>query len=333
MATAAALASVPAKDVRDMTTDELTPDLNFNSLLMSDLKDHIAALGGDPIPSDMSKADIIATLKLRLTLREVERQRSKQLQMAVGGILRPSVDGFDPAPPPRVTSRIPSTENHDLPNYSNIPGSTPGYHPSHITQSPPSTLEHASTPAQLPSAPVPTNIMPQPTPGVGTPKPKPYTPTSNGASPEVHRSTGSGKGKAVSTDYQPPLTSQPTVMGPPQPGGKIDMVVSPNAPEVIRRFLYPAENGDSYSQMQLGKAFLNGTGGVDQDVNVAYEWFMRAANEGYAEAQVQVGVIIQDGMLKPNGAGDVSEEDLRVAADMYQRAADQGDVDGMTKLG
>lgn len=47
---------------------------------------------------------------------------------------------------------------------------------------------------------------------------------------------------------------------------------------------YNAQNGDSAAQVLQGDIFKEGNG-VDQDLQVAINWYTRAADQGYARSQ------------------------------------------------
>ncbi|PCH57783.1 MAG: hypothetical protein COC15_00260 [Legionellales bacterium] len=57
----------------------------------------------------------------------------------------------------------------------------------------------------------------------------------------------------------------------------------------FKAILEKAQNGDSYSQWWLGEAYANGEEGVDKDEKEAHEWYLKAANQGDADAQERIG--------------------------------------------
>ncbi|KAJ1551600.1 hypothetical protein HK405_014213, partial [Cladochytrium tenue] len=263
-------------DVRELTTDELTPDMNFNSLFLADLREHLLNLGTGPVPSGATKPEVIGILKDALARRL--RLRNSAAAAYSSGDSGTGAVSSDPSPPPRGVSR-----------HSEFP-------------LPPASKRRQQQQQQ----------QQQTSPTTGA----------------------------------PPRTAPP----PRQPAASADPTAQPQQtqqqPEIFRMYLASAEIGDTYSQMQIGKAFLTGTGGVPHNNRVAYDWFMKAAAVNCAPAQVQVGVMLQEGLTldgnnqKPASEGNgstrvagIPDEDLRRAADMYQRAAELGDLDGMTKLG
>ncbi|KAJ3412434.1 hypothetical protein HDV05_000738 [Chytridiales sp. JEL 0842] len=220
----------------------------------------------------------------------------------------PSLSGMTPT---SVTSTAP------IGNITPIPGSivrSPGSHPS-LQQTQPI----------LPQAPVPNSISP--------PASLDQRSVHKRSSYLSLNQTDKGKTKLDPRSIPPPyLTRAFTQSAPISSQAPID---DPNYPDILRRYLAQAEIGDTYSQVIIGKAFMNGTGGVKVNAAAAMDWLQMAADQGVAEAEVLVGIILQDGMLikKRSKKDKIPETDLRLAADMYKRASDQGDLEGMTRLG
>jgi TPR repeat protein len=65
--------------------------------------------------------------------------------------------------------------------------------------------------------------------------------------------------------------------------------------------------------------------GVKQDATQAVYWIRKAAEQGYARAQFNLGVCYT--------SGEGVEQDFAQAADWYRKAADQSDVDAQFNLG
>ena len=65
--------------------------------------------------------------------------------------------------------------------------------------------------------------------------------------------------------------------------------------------------------------------GVPQNDKTAAQWYRRAAEQGNAEAQFNLG------LMYFNGRGVA--QDYKVAAQWYRRAAEQGHAEGQTALG
>ncbi len=84
-----------------------------------------------------------------------------------------------------------------------------------------------------------------------------------------------------------------------------------------------AEQGDASAQYQLGLLYDRGWG-VQEDPAVAIMWYRMAARQGHAIAQFTLGVMYR------NGRG-VSQDNTE-AAKWYQKAADQGVVRALINL-
>ena len=85
-----------------------------------------------------------------------------------------------------------------------------------------------------------------------------------------------------------------------------------------------AEQGDAYTQNNLGYMYENGYG-VLQDYAEAVRWYRLAADQGYANAQSNLGVMYE------NGYG-VLQDDAE-AVRWYRLAAEQGDARMQITLG
>jgi len=51
-----------------------------------------------------------------------------------------------------------------------------------------------------------------------------------------------------------------------------------------------AGQGDIEAQYNLGNLYSKGEGGIHQNYTKALEWYLKAANQGYANAQSSLGV-------------------------------------------
>ncbi|WP_426422560.1 hypothetical protein [Bradyrhizobium genosp. A] len=107
----------------------------------------------------------------------------------------------------------------------------------------------------------------------------------------------------------PPITASP----PPDP----DI-------EAARRYKLAADRGDAEAQLDLGKMYEAGRGGLPSDPQEAARFYKLAADQGYAEAQVQLAYMYENGNVLP--------KDLRQAARLYRLAADQGNAAGQSNL-
>ena len=86
-----------------------------------------------------------------------------------------------------------------------------------------------------------------------------------------------------------------------------------------------ANRGDASSQFVVGKIFDYGNGGVKQNQETAVRWYTRAADQGYAGAQFNLGSCFE--------LGEGVNQDKQQAAYWYRQAANQGDTDAQYTLG
>jgi TPR repeat protein len=80
-------------------------------------------------------------------------------------------------------------------------------------------------------------------------------------------------------------------------------------------FVKAAKQGHAPSQFQLGSFYENGMG-VDPDMKTAVEYYRTASEQGYPQAQFRLATCYNSG----NGV----EEDPELALALYMAAADQG---------
>jgi len=94
--------------------------------------------------------------------------------------------------------------------------------------------------------------------------------------------------------------------------------------EAVKWYRKAAEQGDADGQCNLGVMYENGYG-VTQDYAEAVKWYRKAAEQGYARAQCSLGVMYQSG----NGVTWDNEEALK----WYRKAAEQGYARAQCNLG
>lgn len=105
------------------------------------------------------------------------------------------------------------------------------------------------------------------------------------------------------------------------------------AEEKFKALLEQARAGDPVAQNGLGvmyytgEAISKGPSGqvLNNDPELAAGWFFRAAEQGYADAQFNLG------LMYANGEG--VEQDMAQAVDLFKKAANQGHVDAQNNLG
>lgn len=89
-------------------------------------------------------------------------------------------------------------------------------------------------------------------------------------------------------------------------------------------FKKAAEQGDARAQVDLGYMYYNGQG-ITQDYQQAAYWMRRAAEQGNAVAQTLLGNMYAD--------GQGVTQDYQQAVFWYRKAAEQGDAGAQTLLG
>ncbi len=92
----------------------------------------------------------------------------------------------------------------------------------------------------------------------------------------------------------------------------------------IQWYRRAAAQGDALAQFQLGVSYANGQG-VKQSSEEAVRWYRRAAEQGDAVAQFNLGVRYD------NGQG--VKQSYKEAARWYRRAAEQGHARAQSNLG
>ncbi len=94
-----------------------------------------------------------------------------------------------------------------------------------------------------------------------------------------------------------------------QPIVATNKVVSSECDEVFKL----AESGDVKAICELGRRYYNGSHGLNKDLPMAFSYFMKAAEQGYPEAQCNVAWCYE--------VGDGVEEDLSQAYEWYLKSA------------
>lgn len=85
-------------------------------------------------------------------------------------------------------------------------------------------------------------------------------------------------------------------------------------------YLERAEKGDAYAQYKVGMAYYDGTDDVENtDLRQGKYWLLKAAEQGYAKAQYQLGYIYD-------------YVDGKIASDWYKKAAENGNTQAMIAL-
>lgn len=93
----------------------------------------------------------------------------------------------------------------------------------------------------------------------------------------------------------------------------------------VRALKLAAEKGDPDAQLEYGRRYLLGEGGVEEDHTKAAPWFKKAAEQGGVGAYIYLAYFYRDGV----GV----DKDLAQASLWFQKAADLGDAEAQYKLG
>lgn len=95
----------------------------------------------------------------------------------------------------------------------------------------------------------------------------------------------------------------------------VTAAINPDQLVAFSRLKKAAENGNAEAQFELGRIYGNGDG-VPQDYETAIEWLEKAASQNHPKAQESLGSIYA------NGVG--VEQDFNTARSLYLRAARNG---------
>jgi TonB family protein len=94
--------------------------------------------------------------------------------------------------------------------------------------------------------------------------------------------------------------------------------------EAVRWYRKAAEQGFAWGQTNLGYMYGQGRG-IARDDAEAVQWYLKAAKQGFAMAQDNLGVVYRDG----RGV----TQDPAMAVDWFRKAAEQGFAQGQNNLG
>ena len=95
--------------------------------------------------------------------------------------------------------------------------------------------------------------------------------------------------------------------------------------EHFQENLKEAKAGNDVAQYNVGLYYHNGWSGVKQDYQQASYWYRKSADQGYADAQLNLGYLYGEGL----GV----EQNNQQAAYWYRKAADQGEAYAQFNLG
>ena len=93
-----------------------------------------------------------------------------------------------------------------------------------------------------------------------------------------------------------------------------------------KKLLWPlARNGNAKAQNKVGNLYYYGRAGLNKNYRKAYEWFLRAAKQGLAEAQFSVGIMYS--------LGRGASRDDRLAEKWFLKSANQNNSYAQAALG
>lgn len=95
--------------------------------------------------------------------------------------------------------------------------------------------------------------------------------------------------------------------------------------DVVQYYENSAQLGSSEAQTALGKLYLSGARGVEQDIQRARDLLSRAAKKGDAEAMGQFGWMVANGVGGP--------KDNSSSSDLLSKSAEKGNPSGQYGLG
>jgi TPR repeat protein len=91
--------------------------------------------------------------------------------------------------------------------------------------------------------------------------------------------------------------------------------------EAVRWYRKAADQGHAIAQINLGSMFKNGQG-VKQDFSEAMRWYRKAADQGHVDAQLNLGIMFE--------SGQGVKQDFGEAKRWYRKAADRGNSEAET---
>lgn len=106
-------------------------------------------------------------------------------------------------------------------------------------------------------------------------------------------------------------------------GGGYQSYLKGDYADAYDEWLPLAELGDAEAQFNIGVMLDEGAGRA-RDLAAAVSWYRKAAEQGFVDAQTNLAMMYL--------RGDGVEKDRRSAADWLRRAADQGDSEAARLL-
>ena len=105
---------------------------------------------------------------------------------------------------------------------------------------------------------------------------------------------------------------------------KLEKMVETTSAMLLKKNIAVNDVGDADGQYNIGMCFATGEG-VDKNLELAFHWFQKSADQGNAVAQNHVGYCYKK--------GEGVEMDLELAFHWFQKSADQGNAVAQKNLG
>ncbi|KAJ3355554.1 hypothetical protein HDU83_003221 [Entophlyctis luteolus] len=117
---------------------------------------------------------------------------------------------------------------------------------------------------------------------------------------------------------------------------------SDGLPSILRQYLQAAEIGDADSMVEIGKAFADGSGGLEKHIDHALTWLLLAADKKNSEAMVIIGKLYYDFSVmnweaRHRERTKVADQEMRarhlsLAVDWFRLASHFDNPEGMINL-
>lgn len=101
--------------------------------------------------------------------------------------------------------------------------------------------------------------------------------------------------------------------------------VDADLPMAFHWYLQAAQNGLTAAEYKVGMFYLSDSQAVAKSPAKAKQWLEKAANRGYVDAQLQLGLLYEEGTLASQSQ---KQENEKIALGWYKKAADAGDMNG-----
>lgn len=89
--------------------------------------------------------------------------------------------------------------------------------------------------------------------------------------------------------------------------------------DALTEYLVAATKGNAEAQYKLANCYEDGLGGLEENQDEAFRWYVKSANQGYPDALCTLAVYYSN--------GDIVEKDEQKAIELYIEAAEGGCID------